>query len=943
MTTEADLERALRGRVNGEVRFDRATRAAYSTDASNYRQVPIAVVVPRSLDDVIETVATCRERDVPVLSRGGGTSLAGQTCNVAVVIDWSKHLRRFELLPEEKRAVVEPGVICDAVRDAANAHGLTFGPDPATHDRCTFGGMIGNNSCGPHSVMSGKTVDNTEELDVLLYDGTRMRVGPTSDHELSDNIDRGGRTGEIYERLRDLRDSYAQEIRARYPRIPRRVSGYNLDALLPENGFNVARALVGSEGTLVTVLGATVRLMEWPAHRALLVAGFEDVYAAADSVPDVVAYGPLALEGLDDPLIARARAGSADLPGGKGWLMIEFGGATPGEAGERARAAASTLKALRGHIGTAVVTDARELARLWRVREISFGATAFVPGKPDALAGWEDAAVPPDRLGAYLRDFSGLVARYGYETSLYGHFGQGCVHCRVTFDFSSADGVRAYRSFMDEAADLVVAYGGSLSGEHGDGQQRAELLPKMFGPKLIDAFREFKSIWDPNGKMNPGKVVDPNPITSNLRLGAGWRPLDVKTHFAYPEDQGEFAHASLRCVGVGKCRREDGGTMCPSYMATREEIHSTRGRAHLLFEMMRGETITDGWRSEEVREALDLCLSCKGCKSDCPVNVDMATYKAEFYSHHYKGRARPRQAYSLGLIYWWSRIGSKMPRLANRVTRSRLVKGIAGVASQRDAPTFAEQPFRAWFRTHRPRNPNGERVILWPDTFNNFFHPDVARATVEALEATGCRVQLPPKILCCGRPLYDYGMLDLAKRLLQQTLEVLRDEIARGTPVVGMEPSCIAVFRDELPNLLPYNENAKRLSKQVFTLAEFLTERDFDLSPLAGKALYFGHCHHRYVMGTQRDVSLLKRLGLDVDELETTCCGLAGSFGFEAGKRYDVSVRVGEHGVLPKVRAADRQTVVVADGFSCRTQIEQLTDRSAVHLSQVIRKALRER
>ena len=900
-------------------------------------------MVPRSLDDVIETVAACRERDVPVLSRGGGTSLAGQTCNVAVVIDWSKNLRRFVLFPDEKRAVVEPGTICDAVRDAANEHGLTFGPDPATHDRCTFGGMIGNNSCGPHSVMSGKTDDNTEALQILLYDGTRMSVGPTSDQELYDTIERGGRTGEIYRDLRDLRDRYQEEIRARYPRIPRRVSGYNLDALLPENGFNVARALVGSEGTLVTVLGATVRLMEWPAHRALLVAGFEDVYAAADAVPDVAAHGPTALEGLDEPLIALARAGNPDLPGGNGWLMIEFGGATPREAEERARAAASTVGARRGFAGVVVVTDQRAQAELWRVREISFGATAFTPGKPDAWAGWEDAAVPPDRLGGYLRDFSGLVARYGYETSLYGHFGQGCVHCRVTFDFASAEGVRAYRSFVDEAADIVVAYGGSLSGEHGDGQQRAELLPKMFGPKLIDAFREFKSIWDPDGKMNPGKIVDPYPITSNLRLGAGWRPLEVKTHFAYPEDQGDFAHASMRCVGVGKCRREDGGTMCPSYMATREEIHSTRGRARLLFEMMRGETIADGWRSEEVREALDLCLSCKGCKSDCPVNVDMATYKAEFYSHHYKGRARPRQAYSLGLIFWWSRLASKMPRLANRATRAHLVKKIAGVAPQRDAPDFAEQPFRTWFKTHRPRNPNGERVILWPDTFNNFFHTDVASATVEVLEEAGCRVELPPKILCCGRPLYDYGMLDLAKRLLRRTVDVLRDDIARGTPIVGMEPSCIAVFRDELPNLLPEDENAKRLSKQVFTLAEFLGERDLDLPTLEGKALYFGHCHHRSVMGTQRDVAVLKRMGFDVENLETTCCGLAGSFGFEAGKRYDVSVQVGEHGVLPSVRAADRETVVVADGFSCRTQIEQLTGRRSVHLSQVIAKALRER
>ena len=942
----AALEAAMRAAVSGEVRFDLGSRAAYSTDASNYRQVPICVVVPRSVDDGIATIAVCREHGAPVLSRGGGTSLAGQACNVAVVIDWSKYLQHFELFPNEKRARVEPGVICDMVRNAANVHGLTYGPDPATHDRCTFGGMIGNNSCGPHSVMSGKTDDNTEELDILLYDGTRMRVGPTSDQALSDNISKGGRIGEIYTQLKDLRDRYADEIRAHYPQIPRRVSGYNLDQLLPENGFNVARALVGSEGTLVTILSATVGLMEWPRHRSLLVAGFPDIYTAADAVPGITTHKPLALEGLDESLIEIALARGDDLPGGRGWLMIEFGGSSPSEAEERARDAMTLLEADVACVGAAVVGDERTQAELWRVREISFGATAFAPGRSDAWAGWEDAAVHPDRLGAYLRDFGRLVDRYGYETSLYGHFGQGCVHCRITFDLATADGVRAYRSFIDDAADLVVAYGGSLSGEHGDGQQRAELLPKMYGPKLIEAFREFKSIWDPDGKMNPGKVVDPYPITSDLRLGPEWRPLEVKTHFAYPEDKGDFAHASLRCVGVGKCRRPDGGTMCPSYMATREEIHSTRGRARLLFEMMRGEQIKDGWRSEEVHEALDLCLACKGCKSDCPVNVDMATYKAEFYSHFYKGRVRPRQAYALGLIYWWARLASKVPRFANFATHARgvsaAVKKLGGIAPERDAPVFAEQPFRTWFQSHQPRHPNGERVIIWPDTFNNFFHTDVARATVDVLEAAGCRVALPPKILCCGRPLYDYGMLDLAKRLLRQTVGALRDEIARGTPIVGMEPSCIAVFRDELPNLMPLDEDAKRLSKQVYTLAEFLSDRDYTPPRLEKKALYFGHCHHRSVMGTHRDVSLLRQIGLDVETIEATCCGLAGSFGFEAGDRYGVSVKAGEgeHGVLPKVRRADLETIVVADGFSCQTQIEQLTERGAVHLSQLLRMAL---
>src|SRR5438067_3039206 len=803
----ASLEAALRAAVSGEVRFDLGSRAAYSTDASNYRQVPICVVVPRSVDDVVATVAACRAHGAPVLTRGGGTSLAGQSCNVGVVIDWSKYLQHFDLLPNDKRARVEPGVICDMVRNAANVHGLSYGPDPATHDHCTFGGMIGNNSCGAHSLISGKTAENTEELDVLLYDGTRLRVGPTSDQDLSDTIERGGRAGEIYRRLRDVRDRYAEEIRARYPQIPRRVSGYNLDQLLPENGFNVARALVGSESTLVTVLGATVRLVDWPAHRSMLVAGFEDIFAAAEDVPAILPHRPLALEGIDEELVNDARAKGmnvqdlAYLPDGRGWLLIELGGANREEADARARAVMRDLRKSTSLIDIRLLDNPKDEAHVWKVRESGLGATAFIPNKPDAWEGWEDSAVPPEKFAGYLRDFRKLTDEYGYQSALYGHFGQGCLHCRITFDLYTAPGVAKWRSFLDEAADLVVGYGGSLSGEHGDGQQRAELLPKMYGPTLIEAFREFKSIWDPDGKMNPGKVVDPYPITSNLRLGPEGPPTEVKTHFAYPEDKGDFAHASLRCVGVGKCRRPDGGTMCPSYMATREEIHSTRGRARLLFEMMRGEEIKDGWRSEEVHEALDLCLACKGCKSDCPVNVDMATYKAEFYSHYYEGCVRPRQAYALGLIYWWSRAASRIPKLANFVTHARgvstVVKKLAGVAPQRDAPVFAEQPFRDWFKHRSPATAGGDRVILWPDTFNNFFHADVARATGEVLEAAGCRVAPPPKILCCGRPLYDYGMLDLAKRLVRQTVRALRDEIAAGTPIVGMEPSCIAVFRDE--------------------------------------------------------------------------------------------------------------------------------------------------
>jgi len=947
---EADLKRVVRG----EVRFDNASRAIYSTDGSNYRQVPTGVVVPLDVEDVVATVEACRAHDAAILGRGGGTSLAGQCCNAGVVVDFSKYVHGFEIFPNAKRATVLPGTILDHLRDAANEHNLTFGPDPSTHDHCTLGGMIGNNSCGVHSVMSGRTSDNVEQLDVLLYDGTRMTVGPTSDADLERIIRAGGRQAEVYRGLLDLRDRYAELIRARYPQIPRRISGYNLDELLPEKGFNVARALVGTESTCAMVLGADVRLVDWPPYRSLVVAGFEDAFLAADHVPEVLEHPVLGLEGIDEELVEDMRKkgkGWEDmhyLPDGKGWLLVEFGGLDRDEADGKAEVLLQKLKRARGYVEAKLLDKEEDEKHLWKVRESGLGATAFIPGRKDTWEGWEDSAVPPERCGDYLRALRALMDRYGYIGALYGHYGDGCIHTRIDFDLRTADGIAQYRSFIDEAADLVVSFGGSLSGEHGDGQSRAALLSKMFGDELVRAFGEFKEIWDPDGKMNPGKVVDPYQPTDNLRIGTDFRPIQVQTHFAYPEDGGDFAHAALRCVGVGKCRHTESGVMCPSFMATREEMHSTRGRARALFEMMRGEQITTGWRSEEVHDALDLCLSCKGCKSDCPVNVDMATYKSEFLSHYYERRIRPRQAYALGLIYRWARIASKVPQLANLVTHapgiSTVVKKAGGIAPQREAPAFARQTLQSWFRARTEKPRAGERVVLWADTFNNFFHADAGRAAVRVLESAGFTVELPSRTLCCGRPLYDYGMLDTAKRLLQKTIRALRADIQAGTPIVVLEPSCAAVFRDELPNLFPHDEDAKRLSKQIFTLAEFLRDRDWIPPRINRQAIWFGHCHHRSVLGTKPDEELLDAMGISFEQPSATCCGLAGSFGFEAGEKYEVSMKAGEgeHGILPKVRQADLETLIIADGFSCQTQIEHGTRRKAMHLAQVIELGLRE-
>ena len=948
----ASLERDLRSAMQGEVRFDPGSRALYATDASNYRQVPIGVVIPRSIDDVVRTVSIARRHGAPILSRGGGTSLCGQCCNVAVVMDWSKYLHHIiHLDPDGRRARVQPGLVLDDLRNAAERHHLTFGPDPSTHNHCTLGGMIGNNSCGVHSVMAGETADNVESLEILTYDGLRMSVGPTDDVAYQRIVAEGGAIADIYRRLAVLRDRYADEIRKHFPPIARRVSGYNLPALLPENGFNVARALVGSESTCVTVLEATVRLVPSPPVRSLVVLGYPDVYSAGDHISEILQYRPIGLEGMDDRLVndmVKMRIHPSDvklLPHGAGWLLVEFGGDTKEEADAHAKQMMDGLRAVARPPSMKLYDDPPAEAVLWTVRKSGLGATAHVPGAPSTWEGWEDSSVPVDRLGEYLRRLRKLFDRYEYGCSLYGHFGQGCVHTRIDFDLKTAEGIQKFRSFLFDAADLVVGFGGSISGEHGDGQSKAELLPRMFGPGLIRAFEEFKSIWDPKGKMNPGKIVRPFRVDDNLRLGTDYRPPDPPTHFAYASDDFIFSKASIRCVGVGECRREQGQTMCPSYRVTREEMHSTRGRAHLLFEMLQGNPLTEGWRDPHVKESLDLCLACKGCKHDCPVNVDMATYKAEFLSHYYEGRPRPVHAYSMGLIYWWSRLASYAPDLANFFTQtpgiSSVVKRLAGIASERRMPAFASPTFTEWF-SRRQTQPNGEMsVILWPDTFNNYFYPGTAKAAVEILEAAGCRVKIPSRPLCCGRPLYDFGMLDLAKRQLGQIIETLEDDIAAGTPVVGLEPSCVAVFRDELPNLFPHDESAKRLSGQTMTLSEFLRRHRPDWRParVDRKALVHGHCHHKAVMGFAAESEVLKQAAREVEILDSGCCGMAGSFGFKR-EHYEVSQRIGELAVLPAVRHASVDDLIVADGFSCREQIAQGTSRRAFHTAELLQLAL---
>ncbi len=942
----------LKQSLRGEVLFDGASRALYATDASNYRQVPIGVICPVDSEDVEKAMAICRRHGAPVLPRGAGTSLAGQGCNEAVVFDFRRHMTRIlKIDPVKKTAQVEPGVVLDDLQTALKPYGLMFGPDPATHSRCTFGGMIGNNSCGVHSVVSGKTSDNVESLEILTYGGLRMRVGRVSEGEFQKAASRGKVESGIYAGLKKISEDYAGSIRSGYPKLPRRVSGYNLDELLPENHFNLARALVGTEGTCVTVLEAEVRLMEAPAHRCLVLAGFEDIYKAADHVPVILQYKPIGVEGLDHHFVRNMRTAGlfpeelALFPEGEGWLLIEFGGKTEEEAQTSARKMAEALKTAQAAVSVKVFAAPAVQKKIWAVRESSFGATVFVPGIPDTFSGFEDSAVPPDKLGAYLRELQKIYDKFNYYAVTYGHFGDGCIHSRISFDLKTEAGIRAYRNFLEEATDLVMRYGGSFSGEHGDGQTWGEFLPKMYGEELMKAFRAFKNIWDPENKMNPGKVIAGYKVDENLRLRPYKTIAQPKLHLQF--DQGSFARTTERCIGIGKCLKKDEGVMCPSYMATQEEMHSTRGRAHLLHEMMRGETVKGGWQDEKVKESLDLCLACKGCKTECPVGVDMASYKAEFLAHYYKGHLRPFSAYAFGLISWWARLASVWPALVNAVMDfpgvKTLVKKIVGIAQERDLPQFASQTFRQWFRARRER-PAGSlgEVLLWPDTFNNYFYPQTARAAVEVLEAAGYQVRIPEGDFCCGRPLYDYGMLGMAKSFLRKILSGLREDIQKGTPVICLEPSCAGVFRDELKQLFPGDETALRLSSQVFIFSEFLVKHPEALKAIKRfpvKGALHGHCHQKTFAGMKSEEKLTVALGLDLQILNAGCCGMAGAFGFEK-EHYPVSLQVGELSVLPAARKTPSAEFFIADGFSCREQIRQGTNRKAIHLAELLRKML---
>jgi FAD/FMN-containing dehydrogenase/Fe-S oxidoreductase len=932
----ATLESRLRHAITGEVHADIATRALYTSDASNYRILPAAVVAPRSLADLMAVTAVARATGIPITMRGTGTSIAGNAIGPGIVVDTSRHLTAIlEIDPAGRTATVQPGVVLDDLNAAVARYGLRVGPDPSTHSRCTVGGMVGNDACGSHSVFWGTTAENVLGLEIVTVDGQRRAVGSVraSDAPALDPAFEG--------RLRAFADRHRALLRRELPPWPRRVSGYALDWLLPERGFDVARALVGTEGTCVLVSAITVRLVRVPTARALLVLGFADDVEAAAAVPPLLAQRPYTVESMTPELFDGWRDPEHLRPAGRAWLLVEWGGDPAAAATRHADALAATVGRRQGDADVAFIDHPGAQRALWRVREDGAGRVSRLADGRPAFPGFEDAAVPPDRLADFVRDLRDLLRAHDLPGTPYGHFGEGCVHLRVGFGLDLDGGTERLRRFMDDATDLVVRHGGTLSGEHGDGRARSALLPRLFSPQLIDAFRQWKALWDPDGLLNPGVLVDPDPITASLRRP---RPttLPVQPAFAYEHDAGDFRGGVERCIGVGRCVSHQGGAlMCPSYRATGREEDSTRGRARLLQELLAGALVEEGWRSTAVLDALDLCLACKGCAADCPTGVDMATYKAEFLDHHYRGRTRPRSHYSLGWLPTWLRLTRRIPRLVNATMRfplTRLAFALtAGIAAERAIPPLARETF---VRRHRRENasatppvrPRG-RVVLWPDTFTNHLSPDVGHAAVRVLRAAGFEIAVPTRNVCCGLTWISTGQLDRARSVLRATLDA--PEFSGSEPILVLEPSCAATLRGDLTELLPDDPRARSVAARVTTFAELLDGIPLPTAaPAEGRAIVQPHCHQQAVLGTAADQRVMAANGITDTELLVGCCGLAGNFGAERGHE-EVSRKVAEQYLLPALEGGPGDTVL-ADGFSCRTQVAFLTGRRARHLAEVL-------
>nr|WP_310175888.1 FAD-binding and (Fe-S)-binding domain-containing protein [Enteractinococcus fodinae] len=931
---------------------------AYVSDASVFRRTPQAVFEPRNLEEVRSALEAAREEGWSVTVRGGGTSVAGNAIGQGLIIDTSRHFNRIlEIDPVNRTARVQPGVVCDVLREAAGEYGLTFGPDPSTHSRCTIGGMIGNNACGSHSMQWGTTADNVVELTIMRADGELVTLGhgTVSDPNLE-------------KQLIALRDENLAMLRTELGRFPRQVSGYGLHHLTQEAGFDVAKAFVGSEGTSGIVVEAVVRLVERPAASALAVMAFESVFDAAGAAPLAKRAGASTAEGMGSDLLDALWMSKGDtgadelLPGAHGnprpaggWLYCETTGDSPEQAGQRAAALVRKFESESSHrlVDSVVVSDHQEVRQLWKIRESAAGLVTRLPDGREAWPSWEDSAVPPEKLADYLRDLYGLLDKHGLEGVPFGHFGDGCVHIRISFTPGTDAGMATYRTFMEEAAATVARYDGSLSGEHGDGRARSELLPLMYSPDALSAFTRFKQIFDPTGLFNPGILVDPEALDDNLRPGPGQRKKEFIPLHALSRDGGSLVNAVNRCAGVGLCRTES-DAMCPSFQITGDEVHSTRGRARVLSEMLRGEVFTEGTDSEQVKDALDLCLSCHACASECPVNVDMATYKSEFLHQHYQKRRRPMAHYSMGWLPLTSHLLHRIPGaawFADKALRIRpveqLVKRLGGIDPSRKMINFASSSFQSRARRRR-RNTQVEhtrgKVILWPDSFTNHLDPAVPMDALEVLEALGYEVTVPQGFICCGLTWHSTGQLDTAQKVITRTLDQLEDNLDGETPVVCLEPSCAAMLIDTAPELLPDDARAHSLAQQVVSFSEFLTSHKqaggiWPFEKLQMDALSQTHCHERSRGGHDATSSVLEDVGVNEESIQTGCCGLAGNWGFEPGHA-QMSRDLGERELFPRVRAATQGEAILADGFSCRTQIEEGTGVRGKHLAQLLKNAL---
>ncbi|MFK8076430.1 MAG: FAD-binding and (Fe-S)-binding domain-containing protein [Granulosicoccus sp.] len=954
----AHLHEELRNSLQGDCDFSAAGVALYTSDASNYRQIPLGVVFPKNIDDVKLTTKYCREHGLAVLMRGGGTSQNGQCVNEAVILDCSRYMNNVVSIDTEAgEAVVEPGIVCDALKAAAEQYGLTFGPDPATHSRCTLGGMIGNNSCGPHSMLAGKTVENVVELEVLTAAGDQFWVGPTSDTELEEIISKNDGRAQIYRQLKSIRDEYEDDIRSRYPSIKRRVSGYNLDQLLPENGFNVARALVGSEGTLVSVLQAKVSLIENPNHKQLVVLGFDNIYIAGDCVPEIMPFEPIAMEGLDWSIIGGLNDRNlkqrevALLPEGKAWILTELAAKDTAALSDLCDRFERTMNDSARVRAVKLISEPSQVTDIWSIREQGASATAMNldPTQPDPVVGWEDTAVDPNQLGDYLRAFQTLVDRYGYSTSLYGHFGDGCIHARITFDTRTSEGVKHWKNFSREIAELVVKFGGSLSGEHGDGQAKAEFLPIMFGTNLMRAFQQFKAAWDPEKRMNPGKLIDAYKMDENLRFGPEYQRPAPTTSLAFVEDLEGFGRSSERCIGMGKCRAQS-GAMCPSYQVSGEERYSTRGRAHLLHEMLRGDVIKDGWDNDAIADSLEHCLSCKACKHECPTQVDIASYKAEFMSAHYQRKSRPFSHHVFG------KIGTTLPKLApfagltNRLQKSTagsVVKKWLGISQEKNLPELAKLSFKGWTTQHAQSqdahffwfgDESHPPVVLWSDTVNAHYRPGVLISAIKVLSRCGFKVAVSRAHFCCGRPLYEYGFLAQAKQQLQDILETLYPQLPDGSQLIVLEPSCLSVFKDEIQRTHAEDARAQDIRARTCTLTEFLDAHGIEPKTTLNKAVLHVHCHEKSSGGSY-DRTWMKRCFKVIEEPESSCCGMAGTFGMKEKTRH-LGLALFTRKLNPTLQRAAKDTIVVTNGFSCHEQVKDHSELQQMHPVQVIEKCL---